>query len=336
MKRKAGSDGFPTALQRFFSEYLINQRNVSMHTVASYRDTFCLLLRYLEQNTGINPAQLKLHDLDAPRILGFLDHLEQTRGNCVRSRNNRLAAIRSFLKYAAVSDPSALSKIQQVLAIPSKRYSRPVLGYLTKKEIEAIVTAPDATTWSGHRDRVLFATLYNTGARVSEIVSLRQESLDLQQSTSTVLIHGKGRKQRIVPLWKGTTRQLRAWLKRLPHDPESPLFPNASGQVLTRSGVEHRLRKAVELATPECPSLLKHSISPHTFRHTTAMHLLQSGVDLAVIAVWLGHESPTTTHMYIEADLALKEKAIHSVTAPGLPSVRYQPSHPLLRFLQSL
>lgn len=336
MRRSASSDNFPALLQRFFTDYLVNQRNVSGHTITSYRDTFALLLRFIESKTGTKPTNLKLSDLDASRIVSFLDYLEQTRGNSVRSRNNRLAAIRSFLQYAAASNPASLSSIRQALAIPLKRHTRPVLGYLTKNQVEAIINAPDAETWSGRRDRVLFATMYNTGARVSEIVALRQKSLTIQQTTSTVLIEGKGRKQRIVPLWKSTTRHLRTWLKSMPPNNDSPLFPNASGEPLSRSGVEHRLRKAVSLAVMKCPSLKNLKLSPHTFRHTTAMHLLQSGVDLSVIAIWLGHESTATTHMYLEADLALKEKAIQSLTEPAAKSIRYQPPDALLRFLQSL
>lgn len=336
MKRKNDTDEFSAILQRFFAEYLISQRNVSPHTVAAYRDTFCLLLRFLERDTKTPPAGLKLQDLSASRVIAFLDYLEQARGNCIRSRNSRLAAIRSFLQYAAASNPACLSSIRQVIAIPFKRFSRPVLGYLSREEVEAIIGAPDQSTWSGRRDRVLLSTLYNTGARVSEIVSLRQESLAFQQATATLLIEGKGRKQRIVPLWKSTTRQLRAWMRTLPDAPKSPLFANTSGGALTRSGVEHRLRGAVALASKMCPSLRKKNISPHTFRHTTAMHLLQAGVDLTVIAVWLGHESPTTTHMYVEADLTLKEKAISRVKETTSPSIRYRPSDSLLRFLEGL
>lgn len=326
---------FPALLQEFFCQRLIGQRNVTARTVAAYRDSFRLLLRYAESRLRRSPVAITLDDLDAPLILGFLDHLEQERGNCVRSRNLRLVAIRSFLRYAAHRDPTALPTIQRVLAIPMKRFDRPLLGFLSREEMEAILKAPDRTTWSGQRDHVMLTMFYNTGARVSEVITLRVGDLDLDHGAS-VRIHGKGRKQRSTPLWPSTAKLLREWLRRVGPDPEAPLFPNRHGRPLSRSGVEQRLKVAVTIAEESCPSLRNRRISPHSVRHTTAMHLLQSGVDLTVIALWLGHESPATTHQYIEADLAMKERALQSLQQPPDKGQRFRPSDRLLAFLDGL
>jgi integrase/recombinase XerD len=327
--------GFPMLLQDFFCQRLINQRNVSPRTVAAYRDTFRLLLQFIEEQKHKRPADLALADLDAPCVLAFLDHLEKERKNVVRSRNARLAAIRAFLKYAAIRDPTSLPAIQRALAIPMKRFDRPLLGFLSLQEVQAILDAPEASTFSGHRDRVMFALLYNTGARVSEIASLRVADVSLEGSGSA-RIQGKGRKERSVPLWKTTSRQIKRWLKCIDRNPGSPLLPNAAGQPLSRAGIENRLKEAVQIACRSLPSLKGRRISPHTLRHTTAMHLLQSGVDITVIALWLGHESPATTHMYIEADLALKERALSKLQEPSTRPVRYKPSDKLLQFLEGL
>lgn len=327
--------GFPLLLQRFFCERLINQRNASSRTVAAYRDTFRLLLHYLDEIIKKPPSAITLEDLNAETIQAFLDHLEKKRGNCVRSRNARFAAIRAFMAYAALQDPTSLTTIQKVLAIPMKRCERPVLGSLSRSEMDAILEAPDLSTWSGQRDRVLFATMYNTGARVSEMASMRLTDVSLLESSS-MRIHGKGRKERVLPLWKDTVKRLREWVKRIRNEPEAPLFPNASGVPLSRSGIENRLRQAIKTATATCPTLKGRRISPHTIRHTTAMHLLQSGVELTVIALWLGHESTETTHMYLEADLAMKEKALSKTQEPHTGKLRYQPGDKLLQFLESL
>jgi len=326
---------FPVLLQDFFCQHLISQRDVSPKTVAAYRDTFRILLGYIEGHRHKHPADLVLSDLDAPCILAFLAHLETERKNTVRSRNARLAAIRAFLKYAAIRDPASLPSIQRVLAIPLKRFDRPLLGYLSRPEVQAILDAPTSTTFSGHRDRVLFALLYNTGARVSEIAALKVADISLDGSPS-VRIHGKGRKERSVPLWKTTVRQLRQWLKRRKGNSESPLLPNAAGRALTRSGIENRLREAIRVANRSQPTLSGRKISPHTLRHTTAMHLLQAGVDITIIALWLGHESPATTHTYIEADLSLKERALSKLQEPARRRLRYKPSDKLLQFLEGL
>jgi len=324
-----------TLIQDFFCRRLIAQRNASSQTIAGYRDTFRLLFRYAQEKLKKAPAALQFEDLDADFILKFLDHLEQERGNSERTRNLRLAAIRSFLRYVSYRHPCSLSSIQAVLAIPLKRFDRPPLDFLSREEMEAIIAAPEKTTFSGHRDFVMFMTLYNTGARVSEIIRLQVGDVSLENKAS-ILIHGKGRKQRVVPLWKSTHRHLKMWLLRLKSDSHESFFPSRCGRPLSRSGVEYRLRLAVNKAAEQFPSLGKRKISPHTLRHTTAMHLLQSGVDITVIALWLGHESPATTHMYVEADLTMKEKALKKLQDPSFKSVRYQASDSILSFLESL
>lgn len=332
---KPAEISFPTLIQDFFLRRLVAQRGASAQTIASYRDAFELLFQFLSRETGRSPSALTLDDLDASHVLAFLDYLEKERGNSARSRNLRLTAIRSFFRYASVRAPASLSVAQRVLAIPSKRFDRPILGYLSREEVQAILNAPDSSTFSGKRDAALFATLYNTGARVSEIIGLRAGDILLDRQ-SALQLRGKGRKERLVPLWKNTARQLRAWFSQIDKGPNSPVFPNRSGDPLSRSGVEHRLRLTVKNATKECPSLKRLKISPHTLRHTTAMHLLQSGVDITVIALWLGHEDPATTHLYLEADLEMKEKALRRLQEPQLASVRYRASDPILAFLETL
>ncbi len=326
---------FPTLLQSFFQQRLVAQRGASAQTIASYRDTFELLLRYAEQATQHSPSALALDDLDAPLVLAFLDHLEAQRGNSARTRNLRLTAIRSFMRYASLREPTALPVAQRVLAIPSKRFDRPALEFLSREEIKALLDAPDRCTWSGQRDAVLLATLYNTGARVSEITGLRVADVLIDRA-SAVHLHGKGRKERVVPLWKTTAEQLRAWIARIDPSPTTPVFPNRAGRPLSRFGVVDRLGVALAITRKRCPSLVGRRISPHTLRHTTAMHLLQSGVDITVIAMWLGHEDPSTTHLYVEADLAMKEAALRRVADPGRKPLRFRAPDRLLAFLEAL
>lgn len=329
------SPAFPQLLQDFFLQRLQAQRNASPRTISSYRDTFHLLLDWAEQHLHRAPAALALTDLDASAVLAFLDHLERDRHNAVRTRNARLAALRAFFHYAASRDPANLATIQRILAIPSKRHDRPVLGFLSREQVDAILGALDLTTWSGRRDHALLATLYNTGARVSETLDLRVRDITRGRD-GAVRLHGKGRKDRVIPLWKSTMRLLRTWLDRDLVTPDSPLFPNREGRRMSRSGVAHRLRLAVKAATATCPSLERLRISPHTFRHTTAMHLLQAGVDITVIAVWLGHESLTTTHRYVEADLAMKQRTLERLPDPGTRRTPSPPTDRLLSFLEKL
>jgi integrase/recombinase XerD len=326
---------FDQLVQDFFLRRLIDQRGASARTVESYRDAFELLFGYIEQRLGKPPSALSLADLDAPMILDFLDHLETARHNSARTRNARLAAIHSFMRYAASRDPASLPIASRVLAIPTKRFDRPVLGYLTREQIAAILAAPDRTTWSGRRDAVLLAVAYNTGARVSELTALQARDVLVDRQTA-LLLHGKGRKQRVIPLWASTAAELRAWLGSAPPSPEAPVFPNRNGTAMTRSGVRDRLDRAVTAARRTCPSLRGQHVSPHTIRHSTAVHLLQSGADLAVIALWLGHSSPAVTHQYLEADLATKEATLARLPDQGRGPARFRPNDRLLAFLEGL
>lgn len=335
MKTATSRTSLGPLLQQFFMERLINQQHASSRTVSAYRDCFRLLLGFAERRLHRRPADLALEDLHAALILQFLDYLEKERHNCIRSRNARFAAIRSFMHFAAYKEPSALAIIQSVLAIPMKRFDRPLIGFLTRAHIEAIIAATDAATPAGRRDRVMFATLYNTGARVSEVIGMRVDDLILDTSPA-VRIQGKGRKERTVPLWASTASQLRRWIRERHAMPEQPLFPNRTGGALSRTMVTERLQLAVQGAASQHPELLRRPISPHLFRHSIAMHMLQAGVDITVIALWLGHENPSTTHMYVEADLAMKERALHSVQPPTTKSTRYRPPDRVLQFLQSL
>lgn len=325
----------PGLIQDFFCKRLIQQQHVSDHTVKSYRDTFRLLLNFAEKRTGKSIMDLNLADINANMTLAFLDYLEAQRHNSIRSRNARLAAIRSFVHYAAFQMPAAFSEIQRISAIPMKRFDRPSIGFLSRSEVDALLAAPNVASWSGRRDHVLLSTLYNTGARVSEILAVRRMDLEDERCTA-VHLHGKGRKERVVPLWKKTTKLLRSWLVNIANDPQKPIFPNKLGHPMTRSGVEKRLRVAVSIAQQRCPSLRNKRVSPHVLRHTTAMHLLQSGVDLAVIALWLGHESIETTHGYLQADIKIKEQALARLQEPKTTVPRYKASKDILAFLDSL
>jgi len=329
----------PTALapllQQFFVERLQKQRQASPCTISSYRDTFRLLLAFVEARLHRRPADLSIDDLSTLLILDFLDHLEQQRKNSVRSRNARFAAIRSFIQFVGFKDPAALALTHGVLRIPMKRFDRPQVGFLSREHIESIVGAPDVGTWAGRRDRVLLATLYNTGARVSEIIGATVEDLNLS-GHPCLRLQGKGRKERSIPLWTSTASQLRQWLKEQPHTATSPLFPNRLGSKLSRTNVTERLQLAVRAATAAQPGLAKRKVTPHVFRHSLAMHLLQAGVDVSVIALWLGHESPTTTHVYVEADLAMKEKTLKSLKPPSIKALRFRPSDQLMQFLNGL
>lgn len=326
---------FASLLQGFFADYLRQQRDVSPHTVAAYRDTFRLVLRYARDNLCCPPSRLTFDVLSAENILSFLNYLEKDRNNCRRTRNVRLAALRSFSRYALDRvGPEFLPEAQRILAIPFKRYRHRLLGFLSSEEIDTILKVTPQT-WSGRRDRLLFTMLYNTGARVSEITSIRV--IDVAGSNlNHVELHGKGRKHRTVPLWPKTRRLIRQWIKENRLSNQSPLLPNRFGRALTSSGVQHRLRQLVNKAVLTCPSLKNRTISPHTFRHSTAMHMLQSGVLPEVISLWLGHESPNTTHLYIEADIVMKEKALQKLNPPKTPHRRFRANDKLLRFLDNL
>ena len=322
-------------VQAFFADYLCQQRRLSSQTIISCRDTFRLLLTFLRDQTGSEPSALRLADVDAPVVLRFLSYLEQERGNSVRSRNIRLSAIRSFFRLVALRDPDSIGIATRVLAIPTKREDQKLIAYLTRTEIQALLATPDTSKWAGRRDYALLLTLYNSGARVSEIISLKREQVCFGASTCLQLT-GKGRKERTVPLWAETAQALKAWFEELGHEAWPIAFPNARGRALSREGVDYLLKQAVQRAIPACPSLATKNITPHVVRHSTAMHLLQAGVDIATIALWLGHESIETTHVYLQADLAMQEKALEKLDPLEGGWKRFQADDSLLMFLNSL
>ena len=319
-------------LRAFFADHLMQQRSVSPQTINAYRDAFRLLLTFLDQHRQRKPDALTLDDLDAPVILAFLDHLEKNRANSVQSRNARLTAIRSFVRFAALRTPESLDLTSRVLAIPRKRAPRRQVHYLTRLEMDAILAGCDRSTHGGRRDHVLLLTLYNTGARVSELVALRRSHVRFGAATM-VQLFGKGRKERAVPLWTRTSRSLRQWFDEEGEATPDYAFRNARGDRLTRQGVTHLLDQACQRARQRYPSLAAKRVSPHIVRHTTAMHLLQAGVDMATIALWLGHERLETTHHYIEADLQLKERALRKLEPLGQRTQRFKADASLLTFL---
>jgi len=322
-------------VERFFTQRLIHQRHVSPHTLSSYRDTFRLLLAFTRQRLLKPPSQLALEEIDAPLIGAFLDDLETSRGNTARSRNLRLTAIRSLFHYAAYEAPTHSAQIQRVLAMPSKRYARRLVTFLTRPEINALLAAPDQRTWSGRRDHAFLLLAVQTGLRVSEMTSLQRHDVHLGPGAHVRCV-GKGRKERCTPLTKQTVAVLHAWMREPPRGPTETLFSNARGGRLSTDGVQYLLAKHTALARQACPSLAHKRVTPHVLRHTMAMELLQAGVDRAVIALWLGHESVETTQMYLDANLALKEEILAKTTpVNGIPG-RYQADDHLLAFLKGL
>ena len=326
---------FPILLQAFFTDRLMCQLQASPETISSYRDTFCLLFRFLKQNFKKEAANLTMEDLNANNIVSFLCWLENKRGNSIRTRNNRLAAIHSFFKYAAFYDPVHIELIQRVLAIPGKRYDRKPLAYLIPTEIEALLAAPELKTRAGRRDRALLLLAVQTGLRVSELIGLNCKDIILEGGAH-VHCKGKGRKERCTPLSKEVIPVLNSWLSERKGELESPLFPNANGNRLSRDGVEYLLRKHVKTAIKKCTSLKNKRISPHVLRHTAAMRLLQHGVDRSVIALWLGHENLETVNIYVHADIKMKEQALNKTTPLNVKPGRYRPDDKLLFFLKNL
>ena len=332
---KQTSPTFASLVQEFFTDHMVQQRALSPCTVASYRDTFVLLLRFAETQLGKAPSGMKMTDMNAKFLASFLDHLEGDRHNSARSRNIRLAAVRSFLKFAARRDLDHLGIIEQALAVPMKRFDRRMVGFLPREQMLALMDVP-TETWVGQRDRLLLTLMFNTGARVSEIIRVRVADVVLGP-TSSIRLHGKGRKQRSLPLWKTAAKAVRDWLQVNPQlQADAPLLPRRDGKSMTRANVALRLKLAVEAATVKYPELAKVTVSPHIIRHSTAMSLLQSGADPCEIALWLGHESPSTTHMYVEADLAMKERALARLKSPEVKPARYRPPKALMQFLQAL
>ena len=326
---------FASIVQQFFTEYLVTQRAVSPRTVACYRDAVMLFLSFASSQLGKAATAIQLTDLTPELILAFLAHLEQERHNSVRSRNLRLTALRALLRFAGRRDVTALHTIERAMAVPMKRFERPVLGYLTRPEMLEVLGQP-GTNWTSQRDHLLLLMLYNTGARVSEMIGVRVADVVLD-GAACVHLMGKGRKQRSVPLWRSTVLEARAWLRLNPQLHNlAPLLPNRNGSAMTRCNVAQRLALAVEAATVMQPTLATKRISPHTLRHSTAMHLLQSGVPFNIIALWLGHESVNTTHQYVEADLSMKEKALGNIEEPDTKLKRFRASDSLMKFLEAL
>jgi integrase/recombinase XerD len=329
------SANLPALLQSFFTTRLMTQRKASPHTIASYRDTFRLLLQFAQARLRKAPSQLELKDLDGTLIGVFLEDLEKRRSNGPRSRNLRLTAIRSFFRYASLEAPAQSGVIQRVLAIPNQRQPRALVGFLTRPEIEALLAAPNRTTWLGRRDHAFLLTAVQTGLRLSEMTSLRHEDISLGAGAH-VHCRGKGRKERCTPLAKPTVAVLRAWIREQGREDSKTLFPSTRGGPLSADGVQHLLTRHVTKARKTCASLRKKRVSPHVLRHAAAMELLQAGVDRAVIALWLGHESVETTQIYLDADLALKEQALAKTNpVKGTPK-RFQADDELLAFLKQL
>jgi len=323
-------------LQAFFTDRLITERNVSPETIASYRDTMRLLLRYAHDHTGNAPHELDFADLDAPLIGAFLSHLETVRGNSVRTRNNRLAAIHSLYQYAALRHPEHAQTIARVIAIPTKRHRHEDISYLDLAEIKALLAAPDKGRWLGRRDHALLLTMIQTGVRVSELTALRLRDLDLATTAAHIKVMGKGRKRRAVTLTRESAVVLREWLAERRGQSDDPLFPTRQGGTLSRDAVAWLTNKHAINASTTCPSLKAKHVTPHVLRHTNAMLLKANGVDIATIALWLGHESITTTQIYQHADPALKEVAIARIAPFGTKPGRYRPTDRLLAFLEAL
>jgi len=322
-------------LEVFFTQHMAGQKQASPRTIGSYRDTWRLFLRYALEKTGTAPAGLDIAAVDAGLVSGFLAHLEAGRGNTARTRNARLAAIRSFFKFAALRHPEHAGTIARVLAIPAKKHGRRSVSYLTADEAAALVAAPDTTTWHGRRDRAFLALAAQTGLRSSELTGLTRG--DVQAGTGpTVRCHGKGRKDRVTPLTANIAAVIRNWLREQPGSSADPLFPTRTGRQLSSDAVQDLVERHAVTAAASCPSIRDKHVTPHTLRHTAAMALLHAGVDPVTIALWMGHESPRSTQPYIHADLKLKEKALARTSPPKTKTGRYRPPDKLLAFLEGL
>src|SRR5437588_2532794 len=326
---------FPSFLQAFFTDRLLRQRQASPHTVAGYRDSFRLLLKFAKERLRKSPSQLRIEDLDAPFIGLFLDHLESTRKNGARTRNVRLGAIHSFFRYVALEEPAHALHCQRILAVPNKRHVRKPIEFLNREEIDALLAAPNRSTWIGRRDRTFILVAVQTGLRVSELIGLNCQDVALGTGAHVRCL-GKGRKLRCTPLRPETTKMVGAWLRERHGQPEDPVFPSIRGGRLSRDAIASLLTKYAHLAAQSRPSLRRKKVTPHVCRHAAAMDLLHHGVDRSVIALWLGHESPETTQMYLHADMRLKEKALSRTAPLGVKLARYHPGDKLLVFLESL
>ena len=323
------------ALQAYFIDRLIGQRGASPNTIAAYRLTFRLLLRFASKRTGKPPSKLDIAALDAPLVAAFLDHLERERGNSPATRNNRLAAIHSLFSYLALHHPEHASSIARVLAIPHKRTERNLVTYLTEEEVEALLRACDQSRWTGRRDHALFALTIQTGLRISELAALICADITLSTGANVHCV-GKGRKERRTPLVPQTRKVLKAWLAERAGNPTDPLFPTTTGKHLSRDAIERRLARHLVLAAERCTSLKRKHVTMHTLRHTAAMRLLLSGNDVTVIALWLGHEQISSTNAYLHADMGHKQQAIDRTNPLPAKPGRYQPPDTLMRFLEEL
>lgn len=327
--------GFASLLQRFFTDRLLEQQGASSHTVASYRDTFGLLLRFAAQQLKRVPCELRMEELDASFMEKFLRHLELDRANSARTRNTRLSALHAFFRFVAINEPALSLQCQRILAIPAKRYERAPVEFLTEEEAAALVAAPDPRTWIGARDRALLLVAVQTGLRNSELTSLRRQDVELGTGAHVRCL-GKGRKMRCTPLRPDVAAILKEWLSRQHAEPGDPVFPSSRGGRLSADAFQQLVSRHAAAARQACPSLVPKSVTPHTLRHAAAMHMLRRGADLSVIALLLGHESPETTQVYLHADMQLKERALAHATSSGLAPERYRPPDPLLAFLESL
>jgi integrase/recombinase XerD len=323
-------------LQAFFTDRLAKQLRASPYTVEAYRDTFRLLLAFVHQRNGMAPSELDMENLDATIVGAFLEHLEQDRGNSVRTRNARLAAVHSFFRFASFRHPEHAAQIQRILAMPQKRSDRALVTFLTRAEAEALIVAPDRTTWTGRRDHALLMVAVQTGMRVSELTRLTCQDVHLDTGAH-IRCHGKGRKERITPLTTQSVGLLRVWIQERKGESGDPLFPTSRGKPLSTDAIALLVNKYAAAAQRSCPSLRGRHITPHVLRHTCAMQLLQAGVDTSVIALWLGHEQVETTQIYLHADLSLKERALERTAAWSVvPPGRYRPPDTLLAFLEGL
>ena len=324
-----------TTLQVFFTDRLIRQRQVSPHTCAAYRDSLRLLLTFASARHGTEPSKLDFDHLDAPVVGDFLDHIEHQRRNGIPTRNARLVAIRSLFRFAALRHPEHAALIGRVLAIPPKRFERRLVTFLTEPELEALLAAPARSTWTGRRDHALLALAAQTGLRMSELTGLRCADVHLGTGPHVSCL-GKGRKQRITPITSGVVATLRVWLAERAGRPEDPLYPTRDGKTMSRDALEHRLAKYVKIAARTCPSLNQKNVTMHVLRHTAAMRLLRAGIETSVIALWLGHEQIETTHVYLHADLELKERTLAKTAPASTKPGRYRPPDKLLAFLEAL
>jgi integrase/recombinase XerD len=329
------ASSFPSLLQRFFTDRLFAQLDASSHTMGSYRDSFRLLLRFAGDHLGRAPSELNLEDLDASFLGKFLEHLELERGNCTRTRNNRLSALRAFFRYVSFNEPALALHCQRILAIPAKRYERGPVEFLSQEETAALLAAPDSRTRIGRRDRALLLVAVQTGLRNNEIILLKCQDVEFGTGAHVRCL-GKGRKMRCTPLRPDVAAILKEWLSERGGAPHDPIFPNSRGTCLSADALQRLVARHAVTARKTCPSLTGKMVTPHTLRHSAAMDLLRRGVDLSVIALWLGHESTETTQIYLHADMRLKEQALAHASASGLVPDRYIPPDPLLTFLESL